>query len=554
MKKLIIISLCIITSLFISCDISAPVLDTPLGEEAIANQASINKSALAPVYAAYRSLYGVQDRFLTLQSVASVEGIVPFRGGTDWYDGGRYIAIHQHKWTPRSRSVVTVWKELTSAIAKAAYAQKVISNNMNKPNAERLLAEARALDAFWNQLLLNLYGVAAYKNPANVAEQNNEFSDIYRGKEAVEYILNQYNKAISDLGTYNNVGTTRFTKAAVWAFKARLFMNKTFTLNPYAEDLNYKTQAMDSVIYYTTKVINTGDYKLTDAYFAIWNVHNHNNTEIIFAFNQSIENNGSNRLAYFPMSRAMHGSLEYFSANGTDAYSFTARFYHLFDGHHSDPRFYKQNLPKGGCISEEDYDLDRGIQVGKQYGLQLNSSGTDYKRCANGKLKIVPLVDFARSGKPVIYTVEVGLVKNNGQVNGTRPFKFDFDPMDTGDHVPSRVDIPVMRYAEMYFLRAEAYLRKGNTAMALHNVNIVRKARGVKPAKSMNLERMMKEWAWEFYFEFHWRRIQIRYGTYEDDWVGKTNSDPTRRIYPIPAKVINSASVREGYLEQNKGY
>lgn len=538
-------------SLLVGCSLREKVLDTPVGANAL-QDSSASEEALAPVYAAYRDLYGVQDELLNLQSIASDEGIVPFRGGTDWYDGGRYIEMQQHTWTPTSVSVTKVWQNLTKAIAKAAYAEKVINSKSNQPNSKQLYAEAQAMGAYWNQLLLDLYGVAAEKKPEDVGTDN--LSKIYRGKDAVNYILSQYDAALPNLPDKAQVGNTHFTKAADWALKARLFLNKPVYVNEYASQFDFTKQDMDSVIYYCTKVINTGDYFLeAKNYFDMWNVDNSNNPEIIFAFNQSIANNGSNRLAYFPASRATQGSLTNLSSQGTDAYALTTRMYHMWDGHHNDPRFFQRNLPDSGCVADADYQLNRGIQVGPQYGIVLNDAGTDYQRCSDGKLKILPLYDKARSGARVDYTPEVGLTSHNEQVAGARPWKYEFDPM-ARTHNPSRVNIPTMRLADVYFMRAEAYLREGDAANALKDVNMVRSARGVTLDTSIDLKRMELERIWEFYYEFQRRRDQIRFGDYEDTWTDKTNTDPTRRLFPIPQDVIDAASGKPGYLEQNRGY
>jgi hypothetical protein len=557
MKKLLIsilgLSLVIIT---ISCNLNETVLDTPTGKNAL-NSSTVNKSALAPVYASYRDLYGRLNEMLNLEDIASEEQFVPFRGGTDWFNGGIFFRLHKHTWTASGSIMKLVWGNLTKAIAKSAYAQKVISNHMNKPDAKQLLAEARAMGAFWNQVMLDNWGVAFEKDPSDIGKHGEgTISKVYRGKDAVNYILQQYNKAEVNLGTYSSVGTTHFTKAAVWAFKARLFLNKPIYVDEYADHFDFTKSDMDSVIYYATKVIKTGDYHLATggrSYFNIFSINNDKNRSIIFAFHQSIENEGSNRLAYFPMSRAMHGSLIHISAQGTDGNALTPEAYHMWDGHHNDPRFFLQNLPQGpGCISPEDYTHDRGIQVGQQYGIVVNSSGSGYKKCENGELKIEKLIDHARTGEPVDYTVKVGLTKNNGQSQGARPFKYQYDP-ESHTHEPSRVDLAMMRYADAYFMRAEAELREGNTASAIKDVNKVRTTVGAKPAKSMNLKRMEKEWIWEFYYEWRRRRQQIRFGDYiSGTWTGKTkHGDVTRRLYAIPQAVIDAS---QGHLHQNKGY
>jgi hypothetical protein len=46
----------------------------------------------------------------------------------------------------------------------------------------------------------------------------------------------------------------------------------------------------------------------------------------------------------------------------------------------------------------------------------------------------------------------------------------------------------------------------------------------------------------------------IRMGKYEDPLIEKTNSDPKKRLFPIPQSAIDGASVAEGFLTQNDSY
>jgi hypothetical protein len=64
------------------------------------------------------------------QEVASDEGILPYRGGTDWFDGGKFIAVHQHLMTPGNSLVGDTWTQTTLTLARAVIA------------AERLKQEA----------------------------------------------------------------------------------------------------------------------------------------------------------------------------------------------------------------------------------------------------------------------------------------------------------------------------------------------------------------------------------------------------------------------------
>jgi hypothetical protein len=90
-------------------------------------------------------------------------------------------------------------------------------------------------------------------------------------------------------------------------------------------------------------------------------------------------------------------------------------------------------------------------------------------------------------------------------------------------------------------------------------VNTVRASRTARalppPALSeMNLEVLYRERGFEFYWEMLRRTDMIRFGKYEDTWTEKTNTDKTRRLFPIPQTAIDGASNIPGYLNQNQGY
>jgi hypothetical protein len=55
-----------------------------------------------------------------------------------------------------------------------------------------------------------------------------------------------------------------------------------------------------------------------------------------------------------------------------------------------------------------------------------------------------------------------------------------------------------------------------------------------------------REFAWEAWH----RNDMIRFGKFEDVYGVKTNTDPTRRLFPIPT----SAMVLNPALKQNPGY
>ena len=76
-------------------------------------------------------------------------------------------------------------------------------------------------------------------------------------------------------------------------------------------------------------------------------------------------------------------------------------------------------------------------------------------------------------------------------------------------------DIPMMRIAEAYLIRAEAKARKsGNWNDALADVNIIRDRANATPLAKMEEEDMLDEWSREFWFEGRRRMDLVRFGRY----------------------------------------
>ena len=120
------------------------------------------------------------------------------------------------------------------------------------------------------------------------------------------------------------------------------------------------------------------------------------------------------------------------------------------------------------------------------------------------------------------------------------------------------VDFPIVRLADVYMMRAEAKLRKGDAAGALADVNTVRNARTANiPSSSLNsltLDILFRERGFEFYWEYQRRTDMVRFGKYEGTWTEKTSTDKNKRLFPIPQSAIDGSSNIPGYLVQNPGY
>ncbi|MBC7572041.1 MAG: RagB/SusD family nutrient uptake outer membrane protein [Spirosoma sp.] len=517
---------------------------------------------LAPVYARLPDLY-THTIYFALQEISTDEAILPYRGGTDWGDNGIYLSLHQHTTTSTDPNVRNAWLLALQGISRSITALNTLPS-LNDPSAKTYIAEARGMRAFYNMMLLDMFGLVFVKEDVNAT------SSILRGTDAIEYVKKEFLAVEPDLTNVNNPG--RLSKNAIYGLLARLHLNSAVYRDRYATSFTFQPADMDKVVEYTDKIINSGQHALAPEYFSLFDSDNHTNKELVFAIDQRAELNGHNRLAYFSLSGDQFPLPAFPAANGTDGPAITSDFYRSWVAANgtkdpaTDPRFYKQNLsiysnPGDSCVAAGDFNINRGILRGQQYGL-LRVNGA-FVKCPDGKFKVGKLFNVTRN-RPTLavnFTEQIDFTVPGSDYNtGYRVEKYEFSKKSTSGRNLGDADIVIFRLADAYLMRAEAKLRKSNdAAAALADVNTVRASRTARqPAPialtTMNLDLLLRERGFEFYWESQRRTDLIRFGKYESTWTEKTNSDPKKRLFPIPQTAIDGASNLPGYLKQNDGY
>jgi starch-binding outer membrane protein, SusD/RagB family len=560
MTKNIVFSLALLVGILFTSN-SCTDLDEIILDETSATGLSDKQAAdgnLAPVYAVLPTLFQ-HTTYFALQEISTDEAILPYRGGTDWGDNGIYLALHTHTITSADPNVRNTWTTILTGISRAVTAMNALATNPD-PVSKTYLAEARGMRAYYNLILLDLFGLGFIKNDLG------EISTIMRGTEATNFLRDEFLAVEPDLAT--TVGPGRLSKAGVWGLLARLHLNAAVYRDPYAATFDFKAEDMDKVIDYTNRIISAGQHQLVADYFSIFNMDNHTNKELIFAVDQRAELNGHNRLAYFSLSGDQFPLAAFPAANGTDGPAITPDFYRTWvdayaptDPADIDPRFHRQNwtIPADSCVDGATFNMNRGILRGQQYGfLRVNGA---FVKCADGKLKVGRLYSSSRN-KPTLavnFTEKVDFtVAGSDYSSGYRVLKYEFSKKSASGRNLGDVDLPIVRLADVYLMRAEAKLRKGDAAGALADVNAIRAARTFsKPAPaltSMTLDLLYRERGFELYWELLRRTDMIRFGKYEGIWTEKSNTDKFKRLFPIPQTAIDGASNIPGYLKQNQSY
>lgn len=533
-----------------------------LDESSITGQTDkqIADGLIAPAYALLPTIY-THTNYFALQEISTDEAILPYRGGTDWGDNGIYISLHRHETTSTDPNVRNTWNNLVQSVARAVIAIDALPTNKD-PNAKIYLAEARALRAYYNLMLLDLFNITFIK------EKPSDISTIVRGTEAVDYIASELIAAEPDLTT--TAGPGRITKAGAWGLLARLYLNASVYRDRYATAHTFSADDMDKVIDYSNRIINSNQYALSADYFAIFGNDNNSNKELVFAVDQRADLNGHNRLAYFSLSGDQFPLTQFPAANGTDGPGITSDFYRTWvnaytpvDPAQADPRFTQINLnvqADDTCFSASDFKINRGILRGQQYGL-IRQSGA-FVKCADGRFKVGKLYNVTRS-KPnlaVNFTEQIDFTTAGSDYNtGYRVEKYEFSSKSASGRNFGEADIAIVRLGEVYLMRAEAKLRKNDAAAALADVNVLRASRTAAVLRApaltnITLDILLRERGFELYWEMHRRTDLIRFDKYETEWTEKTNTDKNKRVYPIPQTALDGASNLPDYLIQNQGY
>jgi hypothetical protein len=516
------------------------------------------EGVIAPVYAKLEDVF-MHTTYFALQEISTDEAILPFRGGTDWGDNGIYVQVHKHENISSDVNVRNTWNHILIGISRAVTAINALPTN-EYADAKTFLAEARGMRAYYSMLTLDLYGLIFVKEDAS------ETSKILRGEEAIEYIKSEL-LAVEPL-LDNTTGPGRITRATVQGLLSRLYLNAAVYRDVYAPSFTFKPEDMDKVIDYCTRIISSGQFALSPDYFSLFNDNNHTNKELIFAVDQRADlGNGHNRLGYFSLSGDHFPLTNQPGANGTDGPGITPEFYRTWvnayaplDPAAADPRFYKQNLfiPADSCVSKANFNLDRGILRGQQYGL-IRANGA-FVPCGTNGLKVGRLFNTTRPGStnvPVNFTEQIDYtIAGSGYSTGYRVSKYEYSKTSVTGRNFGEHDIVILRLADIYLMRAEAKLRKGDAAGALADVNIVRASRTnpPPPLPSITLDLLFRERGFELYWEMVRRPDMIRFGKYEGTWTEKTSTDRQKRLFPIPQTAIDAASNLPGYLVQNPGY
>jgi hypothetical protein len=468
---------------------------------------------------------------LDFQEETADEFITPVRPN-GWYDGGTYIRLHEHRWTPSQGQPGSLWGNSYDGINSANRVLYQIDSGIVPVEEDlkpELTAELRGVRAYYYAMLLdNFANVPIVTNFADTA-----LPDQATRQQVYDFVVSELTEVIPQLS--EETGTAMYGRVNKWAamgILARVYLNA----GVYTGTTQY-----DKVIDLTQKIIDSTDYQLDANYRTPFSRYN----------DQSLEN-----IWVVPY--------DAINAPGSSFHMKTLKPELRFV-------FNMQAQPWGGSASNpqfiDTYDSDdERLPDTWLMGPQFDDQGRGYDF-----VQFVPRIDSTDFN------------------NGFPVWKYEIYAGETGS---SDVDYPILRYAEILMMQAEAQLRTGHADIAAGLVSQVRERAfaNTNPSKAtvtgaqlqqgssynygwydtdgvvktapggtpvtgggadVTYGRFLDELGWEFAVEGHRRTDMIRFGVFTTKtWFNHTPNGDFRTIFAIPDFARNTNTK----LDQNPGY
>ena len=476
------------------------------------------------------------------------EAIIPIRGG-DWYDGGLWNAMYQHKWTADDEPLYDTWKYIYKVIVLCNRSLDIIDARsplgsstpvLDASEAKEYKAEVRAVRALMYYEAMDMFGrvplvLSTMEQPYTQTVDGSELPRQSERSEVFRFIFSELQDVLPFLPEdhSNKEGKCygKITRPVANFLLAKLALNAEiytyddwtggYAHRPSGKDIFFKVDgkqmdAWQTCIHYCDELA-LEDYALEDDYAFNFSTHNESSRENIFTIPMD-KNIYTNQFHY--LFRSYHythgGALGWGSENGTCATISTIKANHY--GEADEDARCKINFVAG--IVEIDYKqliMDNGKPLEYQpFEVKQNLTNSPYVKTAG-----------ARMGK---YEVD-----RTSYMDGKLPSN----------------DIVLFRYADALLMKAEAKVRNGEDGS--QELNAVR-ARVGMPAREATLDNILEERLLELVWEGWRRQDLIRFGKFtgaydlRDPLDGEESGYTT--VFPIPQKCRDLNK----HLKQNPGY
>jgi starch-binding outer membrane protein, SusD/RagB family len=460
--------------------------------------------------------------FFAVQEGGTDEAVITQKGG-DWYDGGLYIRIHHHDFSPQTWAINDTWGNAYGGIfqTNSLLADPTVNTDPGK------VAQLRGLRAYFYWRLMDVFGNVPLVKTALGGDK--DAVNQSQRPEVYAFIESELLDIVDDLPSVRQ-DYARINKYAAYALLARIYLNSEIYTNGAKKDYQKAIDAADMVI-------NSGIYSLQENYADAFSPKN------------SLPENSKEHIFIVPF----------------DESTATGAVWAMMTLHYPSQLTFKlQNQPWNGFSTLKDFydsydDADLRKKGNFIEGPQFDPDGQ-------------PVLDLAYDkgdpdGAPVNYTPFVNMLSPNASRQGGARFgKF---AIKVGGYDNSDNDMPLLRYGEVLLNKAEAILRlnhpnwsatlpgaPASDGDALALINKIRARAGVPEYSSVTPGEFLAERGRELFVEAHRRTDLIRFGAYDDAWWEKA-ADPNGAqhiLMAIPQEQMISTQSTAHPLVQNPGY
>lgn len=558
-KKLIYLLLVIILAAPSCTNLDEEVFDTLTADTYYQDEKSIIAALVRPYEHGHWTGWD-GDRWIAQE--LSADQFVWAQKGKHGWDDGKWVRMHDHKWTDDDDVVYGAWIGPYQGISQCNQFIEDFeeldypSFGLTDEDKAQHIGELRTLRAWFYLFLIDFF------REIPIVEEVGQEVGQSSGTEAFEFIETELKESLPGLPQNGRAG--RWDQGGAAALLVRLYMNaEVWTGTPRYDDAAQYAQAIIDGEY--------GDYQIDSDYTGPFRsgVNGYRSPENIMEFPHA-----KNIYEFGWMYNAMmHYQQRYALDNdwgGWNGVSLSPSRdlegeiypYKLGNPYEKFSDDDKRKQPFRTVDTEGSYD--GFFLIGQQYEFNYDQGyGFDSTKMIMGTeeyngepLKFVDQVGRF-SERPDGRWSEGSQVTTGEENSGIRFIKFPWLPMEHDlFQTNSATEI---RLAEMYYSLAECKFRDGDVQGAAELLDEVRERNyreDTWPEHSYqdNIERLTEdefvdELGREFIGERHRRTDLIRWERFGDEWWDKEADSQDKTIYPIPSRALNANPL----LEPNQG-
>lgn len=465
-----------------------------------------------------------------------------------WQTDADIPQITNIEWTSSSPRVQWAFQRLAFDVTLCNFYLTNTEDKAEDPQYKLYRAEVRFLRALHLWYFLDLWGKAPFKTTYDIYELPVEKA----GKDLYDWIdkeLTEIEPQMAEVGEFNNTANFgRADRGAAYMLHARLALNSEVYTNGAVKDYQKAIDYCDLL---------EGKYELSKAdkngytgYEQVFMADNDENPQAMKEIILPIRQDGVKTKCYsganYLVSSTRITGMPYMGTNNGWSSNFArAALVKKFFSNLDDCPLATEKAPDNATEADIIALDEAAGTTTKDVQRKANDDRALFYSGCGGGLRSIEFEQIAG------FNSGLSIVKwSNIRTDGAPTSHVEFPD----------VDIPLIRYAEMFLTRAEAKFRlSGDPQQARADIEVLRSRAGASTPATITEQFIIDEWCREFYMEGRRRSDLNRFGLFTGDkyiWdfkggvaEGKSVADYFK-VYPIPADDIRGNE----NLNQNEGY